>query len=108
MPVDFYIKREKGKPQISLEEWKDFVAKAEDFRLTDELPYTNPGDKGIMTIKAPNCGLWTSKALGEVPFRFSIEFGMIIVSRPNEIILKKAREIAEYFGTDVFCDGEKI
>ncbi len=98
------------KNPISLEEWKSFVESSSDFRHDGFAEATTPyGD----TIRVENEGLsvWTEYSKhgedGGMAW-FDYHDGRIVVKNPDEEIIKKMFEVAQFFDAKVQGDEGEV
>jgi hypothetical protein len=87
--------------EIPLEEWKAYVAQADDLRPVDRFEGTNPRTGAVMSLEAPDSAYWTGHPEGfEVPLMWG-SGGRIPVKQPDEPTLARMREIATALGARV-------
>lgn len=96
----------KNKP-IKLGEWKAFITNNPEFNLTGYAQATHPDTGETIRIEKNGIATWMHPET-KVPVYFYYEEGQIAVKNPDEIIIKKMKEIADKLKAKVQGDDGEI
>ena len=91
----------RDKPEISLDEWQDFVAGRSDFELTGVAEATNPETDEVIRIEQPGIAIWRRES---GPVWFSWWRGSIAVKSPDPDTIAEMVRIASSLNARVQGD----
>jgi hypothetical protein len=88
--------------EISLEEWRAYVAGATDLRMDDAVETQSPTGE-VIRMESPGLTTWTG-APGGGPVIFDFRGGRVVVANPDEPTIARLGEVARALGARVQGD----
>lgn len=106
MGYEIFIEK-KANQKIDLNSWNKFLDSNNEFEKRDSFKATNPNSGETLEIRSPNSAVW-KKGKIEVPFSYHEEYGTISVTNPDQEVINKMLEIADFLDAEVIgFEGEK-